>query len=79
MVVEVPGIDCKWVQESGMKEHYAEVWKNIKKYTTSKKDGKYYMKRRKYTIDGVAFMDFDHNQTGMAPNELELHPIFYFK
>jgi hypothetical protein len=27
---------------------------------------------------GVAFFDFDHNQDGVAPNEIELHPILSF-
>ena len=27
---------------------------------------------------GVAFWDFRHNQTGVAPNAIELHPILGF-
>jgi hypothetical protein len=30
-------------------------------------------------IKGVAFFDFFHNQTGVAPNEIELHPILGFR
>jgi hypothetical protein len=30
-------------------------------------------------IVGVAFFDFFHNQDGVAPNEIELHPILSFK
>jgi hypothetical protein len=26
-------------------------------------------------VTGVAFVDFDHGQTGVAPNAIELHPI----
>jgi len=33
----------------------------------------------KAEIIGVAFFDFFHNQTGVAPNEIELHPILTFK
>jgi hypothetical protein len=29
-------------------------------------------------IAGVAFFDFDHGQTGVAPNAIELHPILGF-
>jgi hypothetical protein len=29
-------------------------------------------------VTGVAFFDFDHGQTGVAPNALELHPILHF-
>jgi hypothetical protein len=30
-------------------------------------------------IVGVAFFDFFHNQDGIAPNQIELHPILSFK
>jgi hypothetical protein len=29
-------------------------------------------------ITGVAFWDFPHGQTGVAPNAIELHPILGF-
>jgi hypothetical protein len=29
-------------------------------------------------VTGVAFFDFDHGQTGVAPNAIELHPILDF-
>jgi hypothetical protein len=29
-------------------------------------------------LQGVAFFDFDHGQTGVAPNAIELHPILRF-
>jgi hypothetical protein len=30
-------------------------------------------------VTGVAFFDFDHGQTGVAPNAIELHPILRFR
>jgi len=30
-------------------------------------------------VTGVAFFDFDHGPTGVAPNAIELHPIFGFR
>jgi hypothetical protein len=30
-------------------------------------------------VTGVAFFDFDHGQTGVAPNAIELHPIIGFR
>lgn len=27
------------------------------------------------TIEGIGFFDFDHHQTGVAPNAIELHPV----
>jgi hypothetical protein len=29
-------------------------------------------------VVGVAFFDFKHGQTGVAPNAIELHPILGF-
>jgi hypothetical protein len=31
------------------------------------------------SITGVAFFDFQHGQTGVAPNAIELHPILAFR
>jgi hypothetical protein len=31
------------------------------------------------TITGVACFDFQHGQTGVAPNAIELHPILTFR
>jgi hypothetical protein len=33
----------------------------------------------KALLTGVAFFDFFHHQTGVAPNEIELHPLLAFK
>jgi hypothetical protein len=30
-------------------------------------------------VTGVAFFDFDHGQTGVAPNAIELHPVLKFQ
>jgi hypothetical protein len=30
-------------------------------------------------VTGVAFFDFDHGQSGVAPNAIELHPILRFR
>jgi hypothetical protein len=32
----------------------------------------------KARVVGVAFWDFRHNQTGVAPNAIELHPVLGF-
>jgi hypothetical protein len=33
----------------------------------------------KAQVTGVAFLDFKHGQTGVAPNAIELHPILAFR
>jgi hypothetical protein len=30
-------------------------------------------------VTGVAFFDFPHGQTGVAPNAIELHPVLAFR
>jgi hypothetical protein len=30
------------------------------------------------TVTGVGFFDFNHGQTGVAPNAIELHPVLGF-
>ncbi len=32
----------------------------------------------KALVTGVAFWDFRHGQTGVAPNAIELHPVLAF-
>src|SRR5262245_40732680 len=34
---------------------------------------------RRASVTGVAFFDFFHHQTGVAPNAIELHPVLDFK
>ena len=29
-------------------------------------------------VTGVAFFDYDHGQSGVAPNAIELHPMLRF-
>lgn len=34
---------------------------------------------RRAQVTGVAFFDFKHGQTGVAPNAIELHPVLKFR
>jgi hypothetical protein len=34
---------------------------------------------RRARVTGVAFFDFNHGQTGVAPNAIELHPVLAFR
>jgi hypothetical protein len=34
---------------------------------------------RRASVTGVAFFDYLHGQTGVAPNGIELHPILHFR
>jgi hypothetical protein len=33
----------------------------------------------KARVTGIAFFDFKHAQTGVAPNAIELHPVLAFR
>jgi hypothetical protein len=33
---------------------------------------------RRARVTGVGFFDFEHGQSGVAPNAVELHPILCF-
>jgi len=37
-----------------------------------------YRHRSRATVTGVGFFDFFHGQRGVAPNEIELHPVVSF-
>ena len=34
---------------------------------------------RRAAVTGVAFFDYDHGQTGVARNAIELHPVLGFR
>jgi hypothetical protein len=34
---------------------------------------------RRAAVTGVAFFDYEHGQTGVAPNAIELHPVLRFQ
>lgn len=79
MIVEVPGVHCKLVKKSGFAKKYEKVWETIRKNTVRRKKKDYFVTLRKYTITGIAFIDFNHSQTGRSANNLELHPVISIK
>jgi hypothetical protein len=66
MIAEAPTSDCNSGATAYRRNQMAEARAAVKVCT-------------KAEITGVAFFDFFHNQTGVAPNEIELHPILTFK
>ena len=68
MIAEVPYFDCGDAKSSG----YADLYKNARNTVlTFQKQ----FKTKTFTIKGVGFFDFNHRQTGHAPNNLEIHPV----
>lgn len=79
MIIEVPGVECKLVKKSGFAKKYKKIWDTIKENTVGRKKKDHFVKVRKFTITGIAFIDFNHGQKGRSPNSLELHPIISLK
>ena len=77
--------DLHLVLRAGRKHMIAEApaWSCIRKAKTYRRrqmEGARQAVRicRRARITGVAFFDFKHGQTGVAPNAIELHPILGF-
>ncbi len=76
MIAEVPSTTCDHVCTSGhttqfraaraaLMAHFGAPTSHYHKFPTP----------QPITVTGVGFFDFIHNQTGVAPNAIELHPV----
>jgi hypothetical protein len=77
MIAEVPDPDnCPEVPKK-----FADEFRKIRKFledhkTKNDNKGRHLIDSKiLFRITGVAFIDFPHNQTGRAPNSIEIHPI----
>lgn len=70
MIAEIPYYDCDSAQKSGFAAVYLRARINFLKHARDFKD-------YRWNITGVAFVDISHggSQHGVAPNEIELHPV----
>jgi hypothetical protein len=80
MIVEIPNVDCDGVCASGHIDDFQTASNSLVSLLGSAPvDPRAQLRRpaRRITVEvvGVGFFDFDHNQTGRAPNNLELHPV----
>jgi hypothetical protein len=66
MISETPAPDC----DTGATLHYQRLMAQARRAAKP---------CRKARVTGVAFFDFPHGQTGVAPNAIELHPILGFR
>jgi hypothetical protein len=76
MITEAPAPQCV-----GSSSPFTHQINYVRSQLTSKyHPGKEWQRpNQKVTIRGVAFFDFKHGQSGVAPNAIELHPILGFK
>lgn len=70
MVGEIVCPFCDEAAQSGRKKIYSAVFKFFNPF---RKKSAY--KQHRWSVTGVAFVDFAHGQSGMLPNCVELHPI----
>ncbi len=68
MIAEIVDPDCANAQNSAFADEYYDVRATMDKYASK-------FMNYEFTITGVLFKDRFHNQTGAAPNNLEIHPV----
>lgn len=75
LIAEIPDPTCNTVQISKHNNIFIEVRKSFENswLHTTRQDTQIFI------ITGVAFYDIIHNQFGVAPNGIEIHPVLSFK
>ena len=78
MVAELPAADC----EGSAKPHQAQLMNSARQafeQACGPIDQHWRFFKGTADVMGVLFFDFDHGQTGRAPNVAELHPVLRFR
>jgi hypothetical protein len=78
MILELPDTHCKGAAGS-IKRH--AMWRSRRRFIADCGTIGTSFRRLhgRAIVKGVAFFDFDHGQTGIAPNAIELHPLLRFR
>lgn len=83
MIAEIPDAACAGACASGHSEEFKTARGSvIRLLGPAPRSGVGLPRaRRRIVVEiiGVGFFDFDHGQTGRAPNNIELHPVFGLK
>ena len=69
LIAEVPSLDCG--AEHG---RFAAEIRSARSYLLERRH-RLVRSHASVTVDGVAFVDFEHGQSGAAGNSVELHPV----
>lgn len=72
MIAEIPDPECEDAQNSPWIDDFIDARETMLTYSNNYR---HYL----YTITGVLFVDRDHNQTGRASNNVEIHPVLNIK
>jgi hypothetical protein len=79
MIIEIPNPACAGACASNHAAEYRTARGNVIRLLGPVPAGAHGLRRpkRPITIEviGVGFFDFNHGQTGRAPNNLEIHPV----
>lgn len=75
MIAELPSPSCV-SSSSPMRTWIAHARSKFAQYYTA--TGSWHTVNRTMKLRGAGFFDFLHGQTGVAPNGIEIHPIFDF-
>jgi hypothetical protein len=76
MIAEMPSVHC----DSGARARYAMlVARERLEREYGPASGHWTYVGQQATVTGVRFFDFNHGQSGVADNAVELHPVFGFK
>ena len=75
MIVEFPDVACEGAAQSAHKDQMAQARQQFVSLFGSPSASHFTGISGIVTLTGVAFFDFLHGQTGVAPNGIELHPV----
>jgi hypothetical protein len=78
MIVEFPAAGCASGATAGAKTRMRNARNAFVAACGMPSDTSFEPVMGKATIRGVGFFDFLHDQTGVAPNGIELHPVLRF-
>ncbi len=81
MVVEIPDIACSGACSSVKKDAIAQARGDFLNGVTTPPTSRFFTLKQpvEVTVTGVGFFDFEHGQTGLAKNCVELHPVLDFQ
>jgi hypothetical protein len=78
MIVEFPAQSCTKGALALRRRGMAKARSAFVRACGYPSSGSFHFLRGTATVIGVGFFDFNHGQTGVAPNAIELHPVVGF-
>jgi hypothetical protein len=79
MIVEFPAFNCIRNANAGLRRRMQAARLAFIRACGTPSASDFSQLRGTATITGVGFFDYDHGQSGVAPNAIELHPVLGFR